>query len=205
MMYGRRCFRNAALLTLTLLTARVQAGGLDTLRRWQRPNVLKTNLLAPVSLFYERAVGDRFALRVSGRWLSGKRLVFEESSFVNATIEGKLYTARTSQLRRKPHPTGFFVNPYLKARSLRYVQRIGYGFNKEGDRDEMVVNSIGAGLTIGYQWVSQNGVAVELFCGPGTFLTNRIRHTMRYSNVISSPNDYLNIDFRIGASLGYAF
>jgi len=48
---------------------------------------------------------------------------------------------------------------------MQYVDRVNYGINKEGDLDEIKVNSIGIGLTVGYQWVSSRGFVVEIFHG----------------------------------------
>ena len=177
----------------------------DTTRLWSRPNLLKTNLLAPVSLFYERALTRRFAIRFSSRGLKLDRGLNEDQAFINATIEGKIYTSQLDRLAAKSHPTGFFINPYLKARSMRYVQRVGYGFNKTGDLDEIKVNSIGLGLTIGYQWVSRRGFVVEVFNGAGVFPLQRIQHTLRYSTVISDVSDNHKVDLRSGICLGYAF
>lgn len=198
------------LLAFTTLLLALPTGVLaqdqDTIRLWVRPNVLKTNLLAPVSMFYERALTRRFAFRTSTRWLKlATGGVFNRQEFVKATIEGKIYTARMVNLTAKSHPTGFFVNPYVKARSMTYVERAGYGSTKVGDLDEIKVNSIGVGLTVGYQWVSRRGFVVELCHGVGGFPVTNIRHTGRYSNVVSGPNDYLKLDFRTGVSLGYAF
>ncbi len=203
----RRTFYRLLLPTLIALSLALSARTVaqDTTDRYARPNVLKTNLLAPPSLFYERALTRRFALRLSTRGLRISRGVYENQSFVNVAVEGKVYTAKPARLAAKPHPTGFFVSPYLKARSMRYIERIGYGFTDPGDLDEIQVKGVAMGLTIGYQWVSHNGFVVELFHGGGGFLFNNIRHTMRYSTVVSEPNDYLKIDFRTGVSLGYAF
>lgn len=108
-----------------LLALSSGASAQDTTRLWARPNVLKTNLLAPVSLFYERALTRRFALRLSARALKLPQGVLNEQAFVNATVEGKIYTARLANLTAKAHPTGFFVNPYLKIRSLRVLDHVG--------------------------------------------------------------------------------
>lgn len=178
-------------LSLGLSTS---APGQDTIRLWSRPNVIKTNLLAPVSVFYERAITRRFALRLSMRAFAGN-LAFNNSRFLNGTIEGKIYTARLVNLTAKAHPAGFFVNPYLKARSLTYNEEIGQGPGNGTARDEIEVKSIGYALTIGYQWVSRRGFVVELFHGIGGFAINNIRHTGPYSNVTSGPNDYLKLDF----------
>lgn len=179
----------------------------DTARLWARPNVLKTNLLAPISLFYERALTRRFALRTSIRWWQFG-VVSKDSKFINATIEGKIYTARTDLLLTRDHPIGFFVGPYLKARTLRYVNEVGTGPGNPVALDEVKVQSIGFGVTIGYVWVSRRGFVVELAHGMGSMpptLTN-YEHTMRYGTVTSdSGQDYLTLDFRTGVSLGYAF
>ena len=129
-----------------LLSINASAQNPDTTWRWSRPNVLKTNLLAPVSLFYEWAITRRFALRLSTRALRLPRGTFNEQSFVNATLEGKIYTARPGRLAEKPHPTGFFVNPYLKARSLRGLDYVG--INPDVFEVE-TVKYVGFGLTVG--------------------------------------------------------
>ncbi|QJW90412.1 hypothetical protein HNV11_14000 [Spirosoma taeanense] len=188
-----------------LLIGLAGAEAQDATRLWSRPNLLKTNLLAPVSLFYERALSRRSAIRFSSRWLKLPQGYGEDKAFVNATLEGKIYTASLTRLAAKAHPTGIFINPYLKARSMQYVQRVGYGTNKTGDLDEIKVNSIGLGLTIGYQWVSRRGFVIELFNGAGAFPIQDVQHTLRYGTVIADVGDYLNLDIRSGISLGYAF
>lgn len=179
----------------------------DTAWHWRRPNVLKTNLAAPVSMIYERALTPRFALRTSVRWWQFG-IVSKDVKFVNATIEGKFYTRRQGRLMTGEHPAGFFISPYLKARSLRYVNEIGYGTNKTGDLDEVKVQSIGMGLTMGYMWVLKRHFVLELVHGGGFFpdAFTRLRHTMQYSNVTSdSGQDLLRMDLRTGIHLGYAF
>ncbi|MBD2752335.1 DUF3575 domain-containing protein [Spirosoma validum] len=194
-------------ILLVSITAWKSVYAQDTTRIWTRPNVLKTNLLAPISLFYERALTRRFALRTSVRWWSFGS-VTKDSKFANATIEGKFYTAKTGLLLTRGHPTGFFVGLYLKARTLRYVNEVGTGPGNPMALDEIKVQSIGFGVTIGYVWVARRGFVVELAHGMGSMpaaLTS-YEHTMRYSTVTSdSGRDYLMLDFRTGVSLGYAF
>lgn len=78
------------------------------------------------------------------------------------------------------------------------AQDVGTGPGNGTARDEIKVNSIGVGPTVGYQWVSRRGFVVELCHGGGGFPVNRIRHTGRYSNVVSGPNDYLKLNLRPG-------
>ncbi|QIP12721.1 DUF3575 domain-containing protein [Spirosoma aureum] len=195
------------LLLCSLSPAFVPVLAQDSTRLWSRPNVLKTNFLAPISVFYERALTPRFALRTSIRWWQFG-IVSKDEQFVNATIEGKFYTAKLSRLMAKEHPSGFFINPYLKVRSLRYVNEIGAGPNKTSELDEIRVKSIGFGLTVGYMWVLKRGFVLELVHGGG-FMPDALtsfQHTMRYSAVTSdSGRDYLMLDLRTGVSLGYAF
>lgn len=198
---GRLLFAFATLSLSLSASALAQ----DTTRLWVRPNVLKTNLLAPISLFYERALTRRFALRISARALKLPRGTFNEQSTVNATLEGKIYTARLARLAEKSHPTGFFVNPYLKARSSRVLDHVGI---KPDVFEEETIKSVGLGLTVGYQWVSRRGFVVEVFHGWGAMPPalghyRRLESDGTVTKVIT--NSYLTMDLRLGVSLGYAF
>ncbi|GAB3327688.1 hypothetical protein GCM10027299_28650 [Larkinella ripae] len=168
---------------------------------------MKTNALAPLSLFYERALTRRFVFRTSARWWP-RSLVSGGGRFYNATLEGKVYTARRSRLLTRAHPTGFFINPYLKARTLRYVSSISTGVGNVSARDEKDVRSLGFGLALGYQWLIRRRLVIEFIHGQGVLppsLTS-YRHTLRYSTLTTdTSNDYLTFDFRTGIGLGYAF
>lgn len=192
-------------LILLSLTGSVGALAQDTTRRWSRPNVLKTNLLALVSIFYERALTRRFALRLSARALKLPRGTFNEQTSVNATLEGKIYTARPVNLAARAHPTGFFLNPYLKVRSARVLDHVGI---KPDVFEEETVRSVGFGLTVGYQWMSRRGFVIELFNGFGAMPAALSRYRRQESDgtlTTRLTNDYLMMDWRAGLSLGYAF
>lgn len=178
----------------------------DSTRLWRHPNLVKTNLFAPVSLFYERALNRRVALQGSIRWLSYTNR--HPVNFVNVALEGRFYLNNSKWLLTKEHPCGFYVSPYLKARSLRYINEIGYGFNKVGDLDEIIIKSIGFGGTVGHQWVGQKGFTGDVFLGVGAMPPglSHYHHTFRYSTVMSTNGfDYHSMDLRAGISLGYAF
>ena len=173
---------------------------------WARPSVLKTNLLAPVSLFYERTLTRHLALQASARWLS--YTARHNQWFVNAALEARFYLDGAKRLEAHPHTAGFYMSLYLKARYLRYINEIGYGFNKVGDLDEVVIRSLGFGLTLGHQWVGRRGFTGDVFIGGGTLppALSQYEHTMRYSGVTSTNGfDYYSLDLRVGVSLGYAF
>ncbi|QDK81585.1 hypothetical protein EXU85_24425 [Spirosoma sp. KCTC 42546] len=139
----------AVLLRLTVYIIFVSAAtnsdlsAQDSTRHWHRPNGIKTNLLAPVSLFFERALTERFALQGSIRWLSYTER--HPVHFVNVALEARFYLNDAHWLAKQAHPAGLYVSPYLKARSLKYINEIGWGFNKVGDLDEVIIQSIGFG------------------------------------------------------------
>lgn len=190
-----------AFVALVLLGS--TAAAQDSTRPWQRPNVLKTNLLAPVSLFYERALTPRFALRASARWLAFRGSDAER--FVNATVEGKFYLASLARLRANAHPSGLFLNPYLKVRSRHVTERVG--LNPDVYAEEQI-RSLGFGLTAGYQWVFRRGFVLELFHGAGMMppALSRYRRTRPDGTVTTDlTNAYLTMDVRTGVALGYAF
>lgn len=198
--------RRLVLLMLTITACCSSVWGQDTTRRWNRPNLLKTNLLAPISLIYERAITHRFALQANVRWFNFGGL--SQSDFVNAAVEGRFFLDGSDQRRLKSHPTGFYIGPYLKARSLHYINEIGQGLGKETARDEVFIRSLGVGALVGHQWVGRRGFSGDLFVGGGAmpYALSQYTHTLRYSPVTSDVGyDYYALDFRIGVSLGYAF
>lgn len=193
------------LLSLITIGSALKVVAQDTTWLWKRPNTVKTNLLAPVSLFYERALSQRFALRTSIWAMAIPRGLFNEQSFINATVEGKIYTGRADRLAQKEHPAGFFVNPYIKVRSLMVMDHVG--INPDVFEQE-TIRSVGAGLTLGYQWVAKSGFIIELFHGAGLMpvaLTRYRRIESDGSITTKISGERLLPDIRSGVSLGYAF
>lgn len=172
---------------------------------WPLPNLIKTNLLAPFSLFYERALSQRFALQASVRWLSYSER--HPVHFVNAALEARFYLNEPAWLQQQVHCAGLYVSPYVKVRSLTYINEIGYGFNKAGDLDEVIIKSIGYGGGIGYQWVNPKNFTIDAFFGMGSMPAelSSYQHTMRFSHVQSTNGfDYHRLDIRAVVSIGYA-
>ncbi|WP_420151005.1 DUF3575 domain-containing protein [Spirosoma sp.] len=209
---GLICAQSAAargaLPAIIILTIMLSGSGYaqDTTRPWRRPNVLKTNLLAPISVFYERALSRQFAIQTSFRWWGFGGA--DDEHFVNATVEGRFYFDKLASIMELAHPTGFYISPYLKARSLRYVNKIGTGPGNPPALDEVKIRSIGFGLTFGYQWVFKRGLVLDAFFGGGGMppALSHYQHTMRYSPVTSEVGyDYRSMDLRAGVNLGYAF
>lgn len=173
---------------------------------WRRPNLIKTNLLAPFSLFYERTLSQRFALQASVRWFRYSER--HPVHFVNAALEARFYLNELAWLQKKAHCAGLYVSPYVKARNLTYINEIGYGFNKVGDLDEVIIKSIGYGGVVGYQWIDRKNFTIDVFFGIGSMPAglSSYQHTMRFGSVLSTNGfDYHQLDFRAGVSLGYAF
>lgn len=198
--------RRLILLILSITACWSSVLGQDTIHRWNRPNLLKTNLLAPISLFYERAITHRFALQANVRWFNYGGL--SKSDFINAAVEGRFYLDGPDERRIKTHPTGFYVGPYLKARSLHYINEIGQGLGQGTARDEVFIRSIGLGALVGHQWVGRRGFSGDIFVGGGAmpYALSQYEHTMHYSIVTSDAGyDYYAMDLRIGISLCYSF
>lgn len=157
-------------------------------------------------MFYERALARRFTLQASARWLNYSQR--QPVHFVNIALEARFYLNQTAWLQNKAHPAGLYVSPYIKARRLRYINEIGYGFNKVGNLDEVIIKSIGYGALMGYQWVRLKGLTVDGFLGGGAMPPglSSYQHTMRLGSLTSSNGfDYHQLDVRAGVSLGYAF
>jgi len=76
---------------------------------WVRPNTLRTNLLSPLSVFYEHAFTRRFTLRSSIRGWDFHVNAVKDTRFIHATLEAKFYISKIDRLMSKVHPSGFFL------------------------------------------------------------------------------------------------
>jgi hypothetical protein len=116
------------------------------------PNILKINPISLAfgnfNLSYQRALNDASAIQFGANYWY--RILGTEVSGVGARVGYQFFITN----RSKPAPEGFYIGPQFGLNSLTV---------KETDEK---VTSVGIGLMLGYQWVWESGVTLDLGAGP---------------------------------------
>lgn len=138
------------------------------------------------NLRYEKAINDKTSFQVGGNFYSRKFDDVKTTGFGFDT-EYRFYITN----KKKTVPEGFYIGP-----------TIGFDFNKTEDTDTSEganFSLFGIGATIGYQWIWDSGMTLELGAGP------------QYS-ILAAKGDGLDesIDYegvlpRLVFAIGYAF
>lgn len=163
-----------------------------------KKNVFKVNLLSPIvgsyNFFYERALGSKTSLQLGG-------------GFINLTSSGTGLTgfSVTPEFRFYPSgksPKGFYLAPFGRYNSLSLKVTDGSGI--EG---KATLTSIGAGLSIGNQWIFGDIVSLDLFAGPVFNASSNVTvETSGFTeDSFSTGNFSGGVGFRFGLTLGVAF
>ncbi|MEM1322498.1 MAG: DUF3575 domain-containing protein [Bacteroidota bacterium] len=158
---------------------------------------------------YERALNNTISLQLAGRFLPIKISADDgedESSFgfssYQLTPEARIYLAKNKAL------SGFFVAPHFKYGFLRTT------IETESNNDlraeaSFKGSTIGAGLTIGWQWVMGQGFTIDTQFGWGythrRFRDAEVVYEDGTREVESAPLELTLMLPRVGFSIGYAF
>jgi hypothetical protein len=122
------------------------------------PNVIKVNPIGlafgNINMSYQRALGSAHAFQIGANYWY-KILGTEVTGFgVRAAYQFFLTS------RAKSAPEGFYIGPQVSYNSLteRYTEEI--------DEDPSSVSAFGVGAMLGYQWVWDSGLCLDLGIGP---------------------------------------
>lgn len=175
----------------------------DSVAVYSRPNILKTNLSGPFSLFYEVQLQPKRSLQISiNRADIG--FLWDDTKYFSLTPAFKFYVSKKASTIRRPSPSGFYVSPYLRYVNIR---DIGNGLFSGTKFYEVGYNLFGGGATAGYQVIFRRGLTLDFFGGGGYLPLSTSKIKYRYDNnyeVDVRPEDY-KADIRIGLCIGYAF
>ncbi len=159
---------------------------------------------------YERALNKTVSLQLAGRFFPLKVTVKDDegsSSFglynYQLTPEARFYLGKSEALQ------GFFVAPHVKYGLLKLKGEA----ESNTDLKESVTytgQNIGAGLTIGWQWVMGKGFTIDTQFGYGwsrrTFKDLEVVYEHGTREVETASDAELNLMLpRVGFSIGYAF
>ena len=157
--------------------------GLSTQQSFAQDQIIKTNPLGLAfgnfNATYEKALNEQSSIGVGASYLYS--LLGTDVNGFGVNGEYRFYITNAT----KPAPEGFYAGPSIGFRTFS---------EKETDSG---VSILGIGGTIGYQWVWDSGVTLELGAGP------------QYS-IIASKDDTTEADFsgflpRLVFAVGYAF
>lgn len=154
-------------------------------------NVLKVNTLALVlgtgSIFYERAFNDHMSGQLGFGYLNyGKG--DDRFSGLFLTPELRLYP-------KKNAIDGMYVAPYLRYNGLTL---------KVESAGKATVSSIGGGLALGRQWVTNSGFTMDLFFG-GHYMSASVKAEDESGDDVYDAGLFDGFGIRIGFALGFAF
>lgn len=130
---------------ILLITIGVQA-------QRELPNVLKINPISLAfgnfNLSYQRGLSDASAIQIGANYWY--RILGVEVSGIG--VRGAYQFFLTNKV--KPAPEGFYIGP-----------QIAYNALTDKETDEKIT-TFGVGLMLGYQWVWDSGIALDLGAGP---------------------------------------
>jgi hypothetical protein len=166
----------------TVLTiAIVIAGFIGANAQAELPNVLKIN---PISLAfgnfnlnYQRALSDASAIQIGANYWYN--VLGTEVSGVGARAAYQFFITN----KAKPAPAGFYIGPQAGINTLTV-----------SETDENVT-AVGIGLMLGYQWVWDSGVTLDLGAGP----------MYQFANETSSDTSVEGFLPNITIAVGYNF
>ena len=148
------------------------------------PNIIKINpigfALGNFNLSYERALSQAFSVQFGANYYY--RFLGVDVTGFGVRAQGRFYVTN----KAKSAPTGLYTG-------------LLFSYNSLEERDitpPATVKSTGIGLLIGYQWVWNSGVALDLGLGP----------TIVNSDVTgATANDFNGVLPNFFISLGYNF
>lgn len=145
--------------------------------------IVKTNPLGLAfgnfNAIYEKALNEKSSVSAGASYLY--RLLGTDVTGFGLNTEYRYYITNAT----KPAPAGFYVGP-------------SFGFRNFSEKNvDGSISLIGIGGTIGYQWVWDSGVSLDLGAGP------------QYSIIIAesdgSTEDFSGFLPRLVFAIGYAF
>jgi hypothetical protein len=151
-------------------------------------NVLKVNTLALIvgtgSIFYEHKFSDNTSAQLGVAYLGYK--------FTDTKISGLVLTPEFRIYPKKNAIDGMYIAPYLRYQNFSVSDASSKGS----------LTTMGGGLLLGRQWITNSGFTMDLFFG-GHYGSAKVK--------VESGSDTFDIGslsgfgMRIGFALGFAF
>ena len=118
----------------------------------EMPNVIKINPLSLAfgnfNLAYQRALSDASAIQIGANYWYN--ILGTKVSGLGARGAYQFFITN----RAKPAPEGFYIGPQMSVNRVNVTET--------GEK----VTTVGIGLMLGYQWIWDSGVTLDLGAGP---------------------------------------
>jgi outer membrane autotransporter protein len=169
---------------------------------------LKTNILAPVSLYYEQPITEKISVNVGASYdvlttgvslTGGTRSGFSSYSI---PVDVRFYLGDPDE----PN-TGFYLGPYIKYRHYGYTLETTSIFTTSTQKNTYSYNALGFGVMAGYQLLITDNLTADFFLGAGYGGIGSYKYT--YTD-FSGKEQTENLTIpaftsRLGACIGYRF
>jgi len=158
---------------------------------------------------YERAINKNLSLQVATRFLPIGIDVEDDNDSFRYNNYRIVPEARIFIANRKEAPAGFFIAPHLKFGYTSMRAKVKSNTDLT-ERVRFSGTSVGAGITMGWQWVMESGFTIDTQFGWQLTSTHFNDVDVRYSDGRREIEEAPISDFtlylpRIGFSIGYAF
>ncbi len=171
----------------------------------ERANNLKINLLSPFarsfSIFYERAITNDKSAQLGFFYTDIKLSSLNINGF-GLTPEFRFYLANSKENSTKQAPEGFYLAPFV--RFQRFTISDDEIDAQTGLPSKAKLTTLGAGLCVGYQFLSQKGITLDLFVGP-SYNAGTIKAEVGDIGTLPFSAGFSGPGLRFGVCLGYAF
>lgn len=161
-----------ALISIMVINANAQA---------DYPNVLKINPISLAfgnfNLSYQKAVSDASAIQIGANYWYN--IFGTKVSGVGARGAYHFFISN----REKAAPEGFYIGPQM-----------GFNVANVTETDERVT-TVGVGLMLGYQWIWESGVTLDLGAGP----------MYQFANETTTDESFQGFLPNITLAIGYNF
>jgi len=141
-------------------------------------SIIKTNPIGlafgNINLTFERALNNSSSFQVGANFFT--KILGTDVSGIGFNAGYRFYITNA----KKPAPEGFYVGP-----------RFAYNSFKEKSTD-ISASTIGIGAMLGYQWVFDSGVTLDLGAGPTYLIAGESTTTVSFEGLVP------NISFAVG-------
>jgi Protein of unknown function (DUF3575) len=153
-------------------------------------NVLKINTLCLIigtgSIFYERKLADGTSAQLGAAYMSYK--------FSDTRFSGLILTPEVRIYPKKNAIDGFYLAPYFRYQN--------FTVKNTTDDSKGSLTSLGGGVIVGRQWITNSGFTMDLFFG-GHYGSSSVK--VNSGTDTFDTGNFSGFKPRMGFALGFAF